>query len=607
MLDSRLGSQTQSPARVALLRLLLLGVVCALAPSCTSFGDQYQDQKDVDTFLEWSNYWYFKGSEDRVAYQRAMLNATKVLEQDPNNVMAKNILGYSLLKLGPWDSENPRIVTARSVFNDLITNYPENYRAHMGLGICYYKLASAEKDSEGRPGYGKLLTVFERAMEAAQTQRALVDEARQLEVGDAARAKKERELFNAHQSFANDLSKLVMRRYFPAELYRELVAQNRGGATDGNSNDAGLQDRDPNREFELPDIYDNVDMTERGPTPTEINDALGARLQELIRAQENAIAYVPGDLDTFVANMNRIEVLLDVAIKHYRKGYERFIDVAIASFDDCRALDPAGAWFWVQEYRWYSLQLKASLYPSEPRTEANPHWTNLQAAAVAVDDFLQRDMRYEQARMQRINSEGVKELEDNPWIEGAVTNYYDIMYDLINQARLSRQRVISAYVSLLANKFKAYDDALHWCDMHEQAEVLWKVNRDPFVFHYLKGQVYNANRDKLIHDYEVRYGQPLPQRIPPPEGEQGDRGSGFPGGTVVDREDHGAPLPLDEDRYAAERTVYGLARAAYAEFRQFMKKSSVANEGDTRREVLTLIEDYERTYPGIQRDLPTPR
>ena len=132
--------------------IILTVLLTSFLPSCAYKGDE---RDDVEIWMDWSGYWYYKGAENANAYSYAKYTAEKAITQDPENLMAKLVYGYCLLKLGECESENPRKQSSKRVFLEILEDEPENYRAQLGLGLTFYRISSK---------YRKTLRVFERAI-----------------------------------------------------------------------------------------------------------------------------------------------------------------------------------------------------------------------------------------------------------------------------------------------------------------------------------------------------------------------------------------------------------------------------------------------------------
>jgi tetratricopeptide (TPR) repeat protein len=139
-----MNNPSNPPSRACLgwVAALLLG----LAPACTS-PEGERDETLLEIYTNTAESYYQLGDNDRAIGQ-----AIKALEIDPDNVKLKLILGWSLQRRGRTDD----VLKAEMIFRDIIDE--EDFRAPLGLATSLERQGMANEEAAEAIESGKRIT-----------------------------------------------------------------------------------------------------------------------------------------------------------------------------------------------------------------------------------------------------------------------------------------------------------------------------------------------------------------------------------------------------------------------------------------------------------------
>ncbi|MCD4658371.1 MAG: hypothetical protein K8S87_12620, partial [Planctomycetes bacterium] len=258
------------------------------------------EEDAVDTYLDWSGYWYYQGEESYDSYHRARMLAERAMREDPDNLMAKLIYGYSLLKLRIWDDDNPRKKTAKKVFTDIIAEEKDNYRAHLGLGITNIMLC---KKNTGRlRDFQRLLTEIEKLMKMKSDIDKLRKNKDVKDLEDNEIEKKEIQLVKDTNGFITMINLVLNGEIFPYMEYKSLLRRH------------------------------------KNPSLSDIQEALEKRVGDLVDSIDAAMIGYPFNYAVFGEDMNKLKLLIEIAEKYYNIEYTKLLDNAETEFKYCLKL-----------------------------------------------------------------------------------------------------------------------------------------------------------------------------------------------------------------------------------------------------------------------------
>ena len=466
----------------------------------------------LDELMEWTGYWYTQGPDSQDAYARSKRLAEMYLEKKRDDVMAQTILGYCLLKLGPWDSDNVHEQTARSVFEKILTRYPENYRATMGLGLVHYKLSKVQVRDQ--------LDGFSRALDGVRLLRQLAVDlhaAEAREHASAAANELNARLGAVFADFSSDMKKFTARDIFPVRLYESLVAdQDRRGDT-------------------RPDQY-------------LVKQAVQARVTQLLDAMQLALRQLPLDSAGFIANIDRIGLLMKVGHDYYRQDYIDRLDKSLELFHLCEQFHHRDRveYFWVYEYLALTYYLKLSTLPapagqerrapggvplpdegdrvsmvqadaagSTPEVEAE-RLRLLQLVAHYTELFIDKDIAFETKRLNRAGDERIEKMAaENPYWANPVEDFQSLMQELVDDARIHRVRVIEMLLDLEIRRLDRLSDAEKMCDKLAEAEVRFTDDRpmseQPVLHWFYRAEVFRQRAVEMERGWKLNAdGVPVP-------------------------------------------------------------------------------------------------
>ncbi len=518
--------------------------------SC-AYVDNDDDRDDIDVFLDWAGFWFYQGTEDTSTYYRAMHLAEKVLAKDLDNINAKLLYAYCLLKIGSWDSDNPRVKTAKKEFLELLDNEPENYRAHLGLGITYFKLSK---------NYSFLLTIFERAYSAIGN---MIEQQEEIEKLKAAKNKeaagKEHDLAKMVKSFTDDTRKVVRERVFPYKIYSTILKKEK-------------------------------------PSIADIQEALDRRLTELLNSIYEASRDMPFNHTVFKEDLSKIELLIKMAVDNYREQYLEKLDKSEKEFKICLNLHEKynRTFFWVYDHLALLYMLKASLYDDKPEIKK----TILALERKYIEKYIHADIQFESKRILRINSEEYEKAQENPWLVAPIQNYKVIISGFIDQARQSRKKRIITLITLISKEYEDYNEGykkeleektfkriskdqereyqnlLNWVKILESTEDSFEQTehwQKPYLHHYYRAKIklMKINTLEIIH-------QDLKEYISPKQ--------------LIELK-----IPKEELNLHKELWI-----EIIFEFNNFLKKSSIVKDAEGRKDADDYILQAVRRYPELE-------
>lgn len=502
----------------------------------------HEKQDHLNMLMEWTNYWYAQGTEDKVAYARAQRLAEKVLEESPDDVMAQNILGYCLLNLGPWDSENTHERTAKKVFASVLAKEPENYRAHLGMGLTYYKLSRVVDRAR--------FDVFGKALEGIQLLKTLTDQIDAAEAGMAGDAPTlEVDLAGLFAKFSSDMRRFAADDVFPTRLYEALVPQR--------------------------------DRFGTGHVPEQqIRENISKRINSLLDAMHASLRRLPLDTAGLSANLDRLQTLLIIGYDHYRERYIAHLDTALTHFLLCERLHTkyGREYHWVFEYIGWAYFLKATTIPTAAVGAAESRRELLQLVAEYLEKFHLKDRQFEDRRLERMNEPGInKLLEENPLWSTPVEDFRVLMRELIDDGRRHRQRVIETLIDIYLNEIDeadSLDRALRFCDWLADSEMLFGANKElsqqPVKHRFYRAEIYRQRALKMEKTYRKSASDQLP--IVPEAERPEHRGWWFD---------------------------------AYREYQEFLRRSSPMDHRVMRENAQRMVQACTDRYPEFRDEAPS--
>ena len=441
----------------------ILTILSAILLFSSCAYNKYEEDS-VDTYLDWSGYWYYQGNESYESYHRARLLAEKAMAEDPDNLMAKLIYGYSLLKLRIWEDDNPRKNTAKKVFKDIIEEEKDNYRAHLGLGITNIKLC---KKNTGRlRDFQKLLFELDKLMKIV----ADIDKIKKNNAKSASDTEnpidteiniKELQLVQDTNNYIKMVNLVVDGEIFPYMKYKSLVKKR------------------------------------ENPGLSDIQEALEERIAKLVKSIDAAMIDYTFNYAVYIEDMNKLKLLFEIAEKYYKNEYTKQLDEAEVEFKYCLMLHEKyeTTYFWVFDYLSILYALRATLNSDNEVLKMEYH----ELEKEYLIKFIKADMEFEGKRRKKITSDDIDELKDNPYFSQSVEDYQELMIGLIDKARELRQKRIMTLISLLANVFKDYDAALEWANDLKSTEERFENPKsiEPFLFHYFRVKIYLLKSNEL--------------------------------------------------------------------------------------------------------------
>ncbi len=435
--------------------LIILSAILLL----TSCAYNKYEEDTVDTYLDWSGYWYYQGEESYEAYHRARSLAEKAMAEDPDNLMAKLIYGYSLLKLRIWDDDNPRKNTAKKVFEDIIIEEKDNYRAHLGLGITNIKLC--KKNSGRLRDFQRLLSEIEKLMKII----AELDELKKNNNAEGSADNeiniKELNLVQETNNFIKLLNLVLDGEIFPYMEYKSLVKKQEKIAL------------------------------------SDIEEALNDRIGELVKSIDAAMIDYSFNYPVYTEDMNKLKLLIEIAEKYYNNEYTKQLDEAETEFKFCLMLHDKykTTYFWVYDYLSILYALRATLSSDNKPLQMEYH----ELEKDYLKKFIEEDTKFEAKRRKKITSDDIDELKDNPFFSQSVEDYQELMIELMDKARDVRQNRIITLISLYANVFADFESALKLADDLKSTEERFKnpESIEPFLFHYFKVKINLLKSNKI--------------------------------------------------------------------------------------------------------------
>lgn len=147
--ESASSSKPRLPLpRASMRRIILATLLVATLPlvSCTNGKKKLtpQEVEDLDFHVRNAMEQYDQGQLDYNAYNAAYDQCNKALAIDPTDLQAKLVRAWTLLQTGkfePWINEATRteLPGARMLFNDILADSPNEFRARQGLAAIDFK------------------------------------------------------------------------------------------------------------------------------------------------------------------------------------------------------------------------------------------------------------------------------------------------------------------------------------------------------------------------------------------------------------------------------------------------------------------------------------